>query len=517
MSGTPLRAAFCSIRRLPLPAQAAGKARHSRQPALAAVSTRSGAGVEAWWQSIATHREPPPPPSETPTPAPPEGEPHRPPPPRLEEKGPARRPAGWGTEGRHAGRAARPGEDLPSATGRPERGRPRQLRPRRPPPTPEVEDDGFDEPSATAKRPDPSRWVQKPVVPASREDALHTLRHATEWSAEDCERFVSRLPASPAAVVTGSTATPESPYTTLREVIRLWQREDVTKKGVQRLLETATQNSPPAFGPCRETMELLRSLRLRGPWLQRAAMHCPQLLLSPAECIREACSTLKGHDVPGDQLFKVLRREPGVFLLRPRELQAQLAALREAGIRPQRMAPAVRQCPRLLLIAPRYLALAVAALRSLGLSPAEAAALVNRAPQVLRYHPDTLRLKWRFFAEQLGLDRARIVKHGKDLVCASLPDKLGPRTALLRRHGLRPDDLAHLRLSDAEFCRTVGLSLEEWARWKAAWAAAEGRQWAAETLSPSALERLRRRQQSARTGAGMAAARPAGDETPRQW
>lgn len=33
--------------------------------------------------------------------------------------------------------------------------------------------------------------------------------------------------------------------------------------------------SQPAFGPCRETMELLRSLRLRGPWLQRAAMHCP--------------------------------------------------------------------------------------------------------------------------------------------------------------------------------------------------------------------------------------------------
>lgn len=32
------------------------------------------------------------------------------------------------------------------------------------------------------------------TVPASREDALHTLRGATEWSAEDCERFVSRLP-----------------------------------------------------------------------------------------------------------------------------------------------------------------------------------------------------------------------------------------------------------------------------------------------------------------------------------
>jgi len=228
-------------------------------------------------------------------------------------------------------------------------------------------------------------------------------------------------------------------------------------------------------------------------------MDCPRVLLLTPDDLRRVLADLKGADLKGPQIMAVVQREPSVLALERAAFYEPLRALRRV-LRAAALPQVLSRCPRLLTTPPTVWQPTMDFLLALRLPREILSALISKAPGTLQCTPDTLKLKWKFFTQELGLQTSDIVKYARELFAASLVTKAGPRTALLRQRGLNPNPPTFLRHSDTSFARKLRMSTNELRAFTKEWGRTEGPKWAAATRPSRSAQAIAQR---AAVGRGM--------------
>jgi len=245
------------------------------------------------------------------------------------------------------------------------------------------------------------------------------------------------------------------------------------------------------------TLEYLQGMHLRDKELNSSVLKCPRLLHCNADQIRVISSYFKNLELSAPQIFSLLKKEPKLFTGPKAGLVAQVTALKQAGVSAKLLPKVLVQCPRSLAHDAAHYQGHIEFLQSRGLDPNQVRTLVSRAPQVFGYSLDTLQLKFDFLTQEMGLSLPQILRHGKLLLCASLLDKLGPRTAIMATQDRPCYPPTYVRRGDRQFCALVGMAPKSYLKFAQQWASDHQGQWSTGRTSNADLKRKQRRSQAA--------------------
>lgn len=250
-------------------------------------------------------------------------------------------------------------------------------------------------------------------------------------------------------------------------------------------------------------------------------MRCPEVLgvATPLLAAKAAFFTGQLGMTPAE-VGALYVREPAALLSSLSRLQDTVAWLRDGlGLSPGVLRRVVAKGG-----ATKYplatLQERVALWQRLGFTPAELHQLLDACPRLLLYPAaePKYQAKLRFLTEEIGLPLRALLAY-PSYISYSLPARIAPRAAAARALADRHLPLGQLAPGDEAFARWLGMEVEEWEAWQAAWQQGpEALRWTEASVSRSAAAAVggsveeRRGDEAAALAAGPAARRRRGSK-----